>query len=325
MLTFRLCQLRPVAVVLHGQWAGPIGALAARIAGIRRIVYVARWPAFYDSSTLWRSVRNFAAEALPMRIADKVVVLSMDSRYQYMLRFPSQSHKLALIPNSLDVADAPTKQDADAVRLTHGWLPDSLHVLSIGRLAEQKQVDWLLDSWAIVHTAVPNARLWIVGDGEMRARLEGLSARLGLSGSVAFLGSRDNSFAYIMAADIVAMTSLYEGHANVPLEAAVCGKPVVANNVDGIRHSITDGSEGFLVHPADTASFAERLIRLLKDPALRERMGKAALERATGSDPSIHQSAFLKLLRDLGVSAGTDPHEPSSESLRRDGGPETVP
>jgi glycosyltransferase involved in cell wall biosynthesis len=69
------------------------------------------------------------------------------------------------------------------------------------------------------------------------------------------------------------MTTLYEGHANIPMEAHFCGKPIVANAVDGVRDSISDGDDGFLVEAADTKTFSERIITLCRSKELREKMG----------------------------------------------------
>jgi glycosyltransferase involved in cell wall biosynthesis len=252
-------------------------------------------------------MRNYLAEWLPSKLADRVVVLSEGSRYQYLIRNMVEPSKIALLPNCFDPARRPTSEAAAAVRALCGWSPDHLHVLSEGRLADQKKVEWLLESWAAVQRRVPAARLWILGDGPERRRLEELAARLGLASTVSFLGFRDDAPAYVLASDLVAMTTLYEGHANVPLEAMACGRPIVASDVDGVRESFTDGEEGFLVPPGDTALFAERLIQLLEDGALRERMGAAALRRSLAQDPAAERNALLALLRSLGMHDAEGP------------------
>jgi len=74
------------------------------------------------------------------------------------------------------------------------------------------------------------------------------------------------------------MTTLYEGHANIPMEAHACGKPIVANDVDGVRLSIIDGVDGYLVPAGDIAGFAEKLIQLCRSREFRESFGEAGLK-----------------------------------------------
>jgi len=80
---------------------------------------------------------------------------------------------------------------------------------------------------------------------------------------------------YINASDFVVMTSLYEGHANIPMEAHFCSKTIVANSVDGVTNSIIEGENGFLVPAGDIKKFAERIVTLCRTKELREAMGKS--------------------------------------------------
>ena len=73
-------------------------------------------------------------------------------------------------------------------------------------------------------------------------------------------------------------------------------KPIVANNVDGVRDSLTDGVEGYLVPAADVVGFADRLIHLIDDPSLRDAMGARGRERAKAFYPSIKINQLLDLV-----------------------------
>jgi len=264
----------PDLLVLHGQWAGFLGSLAGRLTGIRHIVYIARWPAFYTDWDWWRVNRNFLCEWMPCRLSEKIVTVSPSSRYQYLFRGWAKEERLLMIPNSVDPATVPDNARVDQIRRDNGWVADSCHVVFVGRLANEKRVDWLLKSWVVVTRECPSARLWIIGDGEDRQKLQVLADQLCLNETCVFMGTRAGGIDYIAAADIVVITSMYEAHANVPLEAMACGRPVVATQVDGIRDSFA-GGEGFLVPPGDTGLFAQRVIELVDNPALRTQMGAA--------------------------------------------------
>jgi glycosyltransferase involved in cell wall biosynthesis len=269
----------PDLAILHGQWAGPVSAAALRVAGVRRSIYIAGWPAFYTDWDLWRVIRNRLSEAIPCHWCDRVVVLSQGNWYQYSLRRLGAG-KLRLIHNGVDLSRVPSPHQVRSVRETHGWDDRHCHVVSVGRLADQKCLDWLLRSWRIVQERHPDARLWIVGSGPEEPALHRLAKELDIAGTCAFLGSRPNGFDYVAASDIVAMTSLYEGHALLPLEAMAAARPIVASDVDGVRDSIRDGAEGFLVPPAEIEAFAQKLLSLIGDPVLRKKMGEAGRLRA---------------------------------------------
>jgi glycosyltransferase involved in cell wall biosynthesis len=304
-LVARLRKLQPDLVVLHGQWAGPMGTVAARLVGVPRMIYVCHWPSFYTDWDLGRVVRNRLAEALPCRWSDRVVVLSQGNAYQYLIRQLVAPGKLRLIHNSLDPARVPLPERAAEVRRQHAWSDAHVHVVSVGRLSDQKRLDWLLRSWALVIPRAPEARLWIVGAGPEKAALESLAGELGITGTCTLLGPQPKGIEYIAAADLVAMTTLYEGHANLPLEAMACGKALVTNAVDGVTDTVRDGIEGFLVSPGDIDQFAGRLVQLITDPALRRTMGEHGLIRVREFSPEKTMGKYRALIHEVLALPGT--------------------
>ena len=218
-------------------------------------------------------VRNRLVESIPVHLCDKVVCISLGNLYQYQIRFSKLMDKLILIPNLFDLNEIPDKETYNKIRSIYGWRNDQIHVVSVGRIATQKHLEWLLESWVIVQKEVPEARLWIVGSGEEEKRMHELAKKLEITSTCTFLGAQPNGINFICASDIVAMTSLYEGHANIPMEAQLCSKPIVANSVDGVRETITDGVDGFLVPTGDIKIFSARLVTLCSSPSMREKMG----------------------------------------------------
>jgi glycosyltransferase involved in cell wall biosynthesis len=299
-LVHELVRLKPDILLLHGQWAGPMGVLAGYLARVRRMVYVARWPAFYTNWDLLRMLRNDISERVPCRLADKIVVLSPSSRYRYLYRRMAPPGKFVVIPNPIPPEILPSAEQVKALRRRHGWADDECHVVCVGRLASQKQVDWLLQSWRLVlDSGVSKVRLWIIGDGETGMALRELACDLALGDSCVFLGARPDGAHYVAAADIVAMTSMYESFGNVVVEAFLAGKPIVASAVDGIRDALTDGVQGFLVRPADNEGFARRLLDLIRDPGLRARMGSEGRKTVADYDPATVFSRYENLFREL--------------------------
>ncbi len=114
------------------------------------------------------------------------------------------------------------------------------------------------------------------------ARLHDLRANLGLETMVTFLGKRDQDTLqyYYSAADAVIVPSHYESFGLVALEAMACGTPVVASETGGLVFLVRDGETGFHVPVGDAGALADRLGMLIRDEALRRRLGRQAAEYA---------------------------------------------
>lgn len=287
MQLFRLLRsIRPDVVMLHGQWAGPIGALASLQTVNTTGIYVAHCPAFYHSTTLWRAVRNYIAELIPCRLCKSVVTLSEGNYYNYLFRSWAPENRLIKIPNGVNPLAAPDIEQSRSVRTAYGFDPQGRHAVFVGRIDDQKRVDWLLEAWSCAlktkdagSPASPAWHLWIVGDGRERGRCESIAAQHGLSASVHFVGSQPEGLPWLAAADVVVMSSLYEGHALVPLEAMSCAKPVVAFVTDGIVDSVVHEETGLLANLGDTRMLGKYMAELLADEPRCRRLGLAGKSR----------------------------------------------
>jgi glycosyltransferase involved in cell wall biosynthesis len=303
MLVLLLWRERPDVVFLHGQWAGPVGATACQLAGVARSVYIAHCPAFYHSNRIFRALRNYFAETIPLRCCDRVVVLSAGSWRNYIYRRWGPEEKLVKIPNGVDLGRRPGPEAGPALRADQGWKEGEFHAVFIGRLADQKRPDWLLEAWRAFLQSAPEfkgrAFLHLIGSGPERDALGGLVQAWGLQTSVLFAGEQSRPLDWISAADLVVMTSLYEGHALVPLEAMLCARPTLAMKVDGVEESIEDGQTGILVPPGDVLAFAERLRDLARDPEMRLRLAAAAGRRVDRWDWKTSLGQYRTLLRRL--------------------------
>jgi glycosyltransferase involved in cell wall biosynthesis len=299
-VTKHLRRIRPDCLVLHGQTAGPIGALAGKLACVPHMLYITQFPSFYTDRDLYRINRNYFAEAIPCRLVDYTVCPSRGNYYQYLLRHWGDERKLLVINNSFNPARVPAPEAGLALRAVHGWDEKICHVVSVGRIDDQKRIDWLLNSWKLIVARELPAHLWIIGGGRDESRMRALATELGLSAACTFLGPQPNGIDFIAASDFVVMTSLYEGHANLPLEAMGCGKAIVASDVDGVGDSFTENSqEGFLVPPADIAGFASRIETLILNKGLRDRMGAQGKERVKAFTPQIKIGELQSLIEKL--------------------------
>ncbi len=148
-------------------------------------------------------------------------------------------------------------------------------LLYVGRLAAAKGLAILLESLASLRSENPDLLLTVVGDGPDRGAIEAQAARLGLKANVRFLGyrSQDEVRNEMREADVFVLPSFAEGVPVVLMEALASGVPVVATRVAGVGELVEDGVSGYLVPPGDPVSLADRLGKLIEDPALRSRFG----------------------------------------------------
>ena len=233
---------KPDAVIVHGQWAGLLGALAARAAGVPVLVYYAHFPSFWTDWDLRRTIRNRLVESVTCRLVTRVVCLSPSSRYQFLMRHFVAEDKVVCIPNAVAPPAALVEANRSAVREQLG-LPAEVEgplVVSVSRLADQKRIDWLLRAWALVEASGTQAQLVIVGGGPEEKALHQLARDLRLQ-RCRFLGPRSEGFRYFQLADVGVICSMFEALSLALIEAMFCGCPMVGTAVDGIADLIDSG------------------------------------------------------------------------------------
>jgi glycosyltransferase involved in cell wall biosynthesis len=164
---------------------------------------------------------------------------------------------------------------------TPNRMPDHLvpHVLFVGRLDEEKRVGDLLRAVYLLRRDC-HVRVEIVGDGKQRGAWQALAGRLGIAGDVTFHGHIDEKalIAAYLRADVFCMPGVAELQSLATMDALAAGKPVVAADAMALPHLVRPGETGWLYPPGDIKALADRLRRLVKDPAARVRMGAAGRE-----------------------------------------------
>ena len=186
-----------------------------------------------------------------------------------------------IIPNGVDLE----RFSDPALRPIEQFDDGRPNILFVGRLEKRKGFKYLLQAFAQVKRAVPESRLMVVGayDKEDKAPFVLYARQHGLR-DVRFIGcvSEDDLPRYYRTCHIFCAPSTgFESFGIVLLEAMAAGKPIVASDIDGYRGVLEDGEGGLLVQPEDERSLADALIRLLKDPALRGKMGHQGQANAT--------------------------------------------
>jgi glycosyltransferase involved in cell wall biosynthesis len=191
-------------------------------------------------------------------------------------RFPA--NRVFVIPNGVDTCRF-SPRPRDAYQLERLGLPHDAKIVGlVAVLRPEKNHELFLRAALLVRKQVPEAHFVLVGNGPQRASLERLTAELGLSRAVHFLGARNDVPELLPLFDVFALTSKIEASPVSILEAQACGVPVVATRVGSIPESVIDGETGLLVTPDDVEGVASAVTRLLRSPALARSLGAAARE-----------------------------------------------
>ncbi|MGH9175375.1 MAG: glycosyltransferase family 4 protein, partial [Vicinamibacterales bacterium] len=165
----------------------------------------------------------------------------------------------------------------------HGefWLPRGVPVIAnVAALVDHKGQRYLIDAMPHVLRAVPDAHLVVFGEGELRSALARQIKELRLDKHVILAGFREDVLQLVKSADLFAMSSITEGLGSTVLDAMAMRLAVVATRAGGIPEAVVHGETGVLVPTADARALAHAIVRLLKEPALRQRMGDKGHARA---------------------------------------------
>ncbi|HTW93009.1 MAG TPA: glycosyltransferase family 4 protein [bacterium] len=189
-----------------------------------------------------------------------------------------------VIPNGVDLAEFGTDRVKARETLLKelGWPADSCVILNLGMLCQRKNQLDAIAVTRLVTERCPEARLVCLGAPQEAGYPERLWERIhhcGLRGKVRLLGAKPNPPYYLNASDLLLHTSVDEPQGRVVLEAMAAELPVVAYSVGGIPEAVVEGETGLLAPVGDTAAAAEAACRLIENPELRHRMGKAGRAR----------------------------------------------
>ena len=170
--------------------------------------------------------------------------------------------------------------DRQAARQARGW-GDDIVLISVGRLAKEKNWDTLLKAVAQVMKKYRRARLILIGDGDERSNLEKLTRTLGIADRVEFTGSISHPevIAHLKAADLFCFASITETQGLVTMEAMAAGLPVVAVDAPGTSDVVEHEHDGLLTEN-DSNALAQAIEKMLNNAEMRVRFKEASLKRA---------------------------------------------
>lgn len=260
----------------HDPYANILASPAVRLAGTGAVIASQRW---------WQDVhppKVRRANRLAYRLAHRVLANSPAVGAHVISEEGVPAHRVVVIPNFVDVAAfeplSPARRASlrDRVGLREG----DLAVGIVANLYPVKDHAMAIRATARLATDWPTLRLVLVGEGGERehllhqARAAGVADRVLMPGRILHEPGLPGIF------DVAALSSREEGFPNAVVEAMAASRPVVATSVGGVPDAVVAGETGFLVGVGDDEAMAGALDRLLRDDALRGRMGAAGMARA---------------------------------------------
>lgn len=270
------------AEIVHGHWAIPTGPAlvgAARRLGIPSVITLHGGDVYvnvaegYDFPTRWY-VRPVLAWTL--RSASALTAISKDCKV-HALNAGAQESSISVVMNGADLRRfSPAASDAPTASFGQRM------IFACRQLFPRKGIRFLIEAVAKLRLKYPDIKLIVAGDGFERPSLERLAKDLGIADRTEFLGwvSNKDLPQYYRGCEVSVIPSLEEGFGIPAAEAMGCEIPVVATDAGGLPEVVANGVTGFIVPKGDAGALADSIDRLLADPDLRIRMGKAGRIRA---------------------------------------------
>lgn len=267
----------------HTPKAGVLGRIAARRAGVPLVVNTVHGYYATQDDRFLKRVAVLGVERFAARFSDLELFQSEEDLAWARRRRIARSRG-ALLGNGTDLVRfdpaAISPERVAALRAELGIPSDALVVGTAARLVANKGYRELFAAARAVREQMPHVRFLALGSGEGEAANRLLSDEIDRArGDVVFAGWRLDVAELMALMDVFVLASWREGVPRSAIEAAALGKPLVLTDISGCREVARDGIEGLLVPPRDVARLTEALLHLLRDPALRERMGRAAAAR----------------------------------------------
>lgn len=181
--------------------------------------------------------------------------------------------KVAVIHNAVKPYMESIKPDAYLKKLKEDGY---IIVGNIGRLSEQKGMEYFIDSYKKVHESIDKLKYVVVGQGEDEQSLKRKVEEEYNQDNIVFLGYRSDIQNIIAQMDYIVLSSLWEGLPLTPIEAFSVHRPVIGTAVDGTKEIIENGNNGFLIAPRSAQEIAEKVIELAQNEKERLEMGEHA-------------------------------------------------
>lgn len=269
---------KPHVVHLNSSKAGALGALAARLSGVPRVIFTSHGLAWDEDRNIIAKTLVYLTTRITFLLCHVVITISQDNYERAQKGFFTKK-KIQLVHNGLAPITFLSMQDARGVL---GAPAEGVVIGTIAELTWNKGLHTLVRAVGTLKEKGLLFSVYIIGEGEERGFLETLIAEEKLTEHVHFTGFVSDAFTLMKAFDIFTLPSIKEGLPYVLLEAGQAGRASVATRISGSADIIEETVSGFLVPPKDEHALAEALSKLIQDAVLREQLGSHLESRVRG-------------------------------------------
>lgn len=260
----------------HSSKAGILGRWAAKLGGVRLIIHTVHGWEFHEYQSKIKKWMFIFLEKITAIITDKIIAVT-NHDINKGLSFGIGRNKYSLISYGIDKDRFNSRNNSSFLKKI-GIDNNCFVVGMIACFKPQKSPLDFVFSADRVSKFIPNVKFVMVGDGQMRSKIERLIEKLNLKDRFILLGWQRDIPEIISSFDILVLTSLWEGLPMVFLEAMASKKPIVATDINGNSEVVKHGVNGFLVRPRDPYALAESIIHLFKNRGLLYIMGEKGRE-----------------------------------------------
>lgn len=290
----RLIVERDIDIVhLHGYGAAHFGRIAARRCNIKNIVH--------EHAFLKTKPQHFVIDWLLRNKTDVGVAVSESVR-KFMINGRSvPADRVRVIGNGVDLRRFVQKTPASISKARDliGVTESALVIGTVTRFREEKGNEFLIEAFSRIHEQFTNARLVVVGDGELRESLVAQAEKAGIASAVHWLGFRADVEQVMPAFDIHVIPSLTEGFPLALVEGMAIGNAMVVTSVGGMSEIGRDRQDVLLVPSKDATAIADACARLVNDPAIAKRIAGSAGASAAKFGMDKSAANILSLYREL--------------------------
>jgi glycosyltransferase involved in cell wall biosynthesis len=267
-------RFNPDLVSAHSTKAGYAARLACTILQ-KPVIFTAHGWAFTEGRRLWARRLLALAERWAAKVTTKIICVSEHDR-ELALKFKvASTKKLIVVHNGVDPSPF---LNTNGIKVREEFHLGNIPIITmVSRLSPPKDFLTLLKACQILRGQF---KMLIVGDGELRGKIERFISENNLQGLIILTGERRDIPEILAVSDIFVLSTNWEGLPRSIIEAMLSGIPVVASRVGGVPELVEDGVTGFLVTPKDPKELAKTLQVLLDDTELCHRMGQAGREKA---------------------------------------------
>lgn len=268
----------------HSPVGGVLARLAARSAGIKKVIYTAHGFHFCKGSPLINWLLFYPIERWLSRYTDTLITIN---REDYKRAKGFNSCKVKYVPGiGIDTAAYENINiDKKAKRHELGIADNDIVIISVGELSKRKNHEVVIKSLSSIKS--DNIKYILCGTGAKEKKLKRLVKKYDLKNQVIFSGFRNDIAELLSISDIFVLPSYREGLPVALMEAMACGLPVVCSNIRGNTDLIKAGKGGFLVQPDDAGAYTKALVRLITDKDLCGSFGAFNKSRIRQNDKQI--------------------------------------